>query len=276
MNIGALIRCTDIDERRIAFFREIGLNCIQIAGVYEEYLAPTAEAVKKSDALFELLDKYGISVPSMFLSYPDQDWTNPREGVGIVPLTTRCERMVISCRLMTWCKRYGINSVSCHVGFVPEEKNAFYDRFILDIRQLARFAATLGLDFLFETGTETAIHLKQIIDDINEPNVGVNFDPANMLVYNNGTPAEIADLLGDRIKVMHCKDADPPIGDAIRGKETVLGSGSTNFTSLLKRLVSNGFCGPLIIEREILPGPEQESDIKNATELIKSTLEGGN
>ena len=274
MQIGTLLRCAQIDDRRMAFFKEIGLNCIQIAGVLEEHLAPTAEAREKSDALFELFAKYGIAVPSMFLSYPNQNWKNPKEGIGIVPAHTRSERMVISCRLMEWCKRYDINSVTCHVGFVPEEKNEFYDRFILDMQQLARFAAAMGQEFLFETGTETAAHLKQTIDDINEPNVGVNFDPANLLIYNNGDPAGVVDLLAEKIKVIHCKDANPPVEGASSGRETVLGAGSTRFTALLKRLVDGGFNGPLIIEREIVPGPEQEKDIKEAVALIKSTIKG--
>jgi sugar phosphate isomerase/epimerase len=274
MNIGTLLRCAHLEEQRIAFFKEIGLDCIQLAGVFEEYLTPAPEGREKSDAIFELLKKYDISVATMFLSYPNQNWANPKEGIGIVPLHTRAERMLISCRLMEWCKRYGINSVTCHVGFVPEEKNEFYDRFILDMQQLARFAGSMGQEFLFETGTETAAHLKQTIDDINEPNVGVNFDPANLLIYNNGDPAGVVDLLADKIKVIHCKDANPPAAGEVRGKETVLGAGSTNFTGLLKRLIAGGFNGPCIIERELLPGPEQEKDIKEAVALIKSIIKG--
>ena len=274
MQIGTLLRCAQIDERRLDFFKEIGLNCIQIAGVFEEYLAPTDEARKKSDALFELLRKYNIAVPSMFLSYPNQDWKNPKEGIGIVPARTRSERMLISCRLMEWCKRYGIDLITCHVGFLPEEHNEVYDRFILDMQHLARFAAAMGQQFLFETGTETAAELQQTIADINEPNVGVNFDPANLLIYNNGDPAEIVDRLAEKIKVIHCKDANPPAADAVRGRETVLGEGSTNFAVLLKRLIDGGFTGPLIIERELPPGPEQEKDIKEAVALIKSIVKG--
>ena len=274
MQIGTLIRCAQITEERLAFLQGIGLNCIQLAGVFEEHLAPTSEARQKSEALLTLLDKYGLAVPTMFLSYPNQNWANPREGIGVVPAATRAERMIISCRLMEWCKRYNINSVTCHVGFVPEERNEFYERFILDMRQLARFAAAMGQEFLFETGTETASHLKQTIDDIGEANVGVNFDPANMLIYNNGDPAELVDRLAEKIKVIHCKDANPPAADAVRGRETVLGEGSTNFAVLLKRLIDGGFNGPLIIERELPPGPEQEKDIKEAVALIKSIVKG--
>ena len=66
-SIGTLLRCGSIDERRIAYYHEIGLNSIQIAGVYEDWLAPGTAAQKASDAFFELFRKYGISVPAIFL-----------------------------------------------------------------------------------------------------------------------------------------------------------------------------------------------------------------
>lgn len=274
MQIGTLLRPPQIDERRIAFFREIGLNCFQIAGIYEACLAPTPEARKLSDSYFELFQKYGFTVPSMFLSYAGQDWSNPRTGLGLVPEHTRASRMLTSCRLMEWCKRYDIKYITCHVGITPEEKGEFYDRFIADMKQLVRFAAEIGQEFLFETGTESAANLKQILDDIGEPNAGVNFDPANVLIYNTDVPAKLVDLLADRIKVIHCKDANPPEGDAPMGKETVLGAGSTGFAALLKRLLDGGFNGPLIIERELQPGPEQEKDITEAVKFIKSIAKG--
>ena len=256
------------------FFKEIGLNCFQIAGIYEECLAPTAEARKMSDSYFELFRKYDFTVPSMFLSYLGQIWSQPRTGVGLVPEHTRASRMLTSCRLMEWCKRYDIKYITCHVGMTPETKDEFYDRFIADMKQLVRFAADLGQEFLFETGTESAVSLKQIMDDIDEPNMGINFDPANFLIYNTDTPASLVNLIGDRVKVIHCKDANPPVEDAVRGKETVLGAGSTNFAVLLKQLVDNGFDGPMIIERELQPGPEQEKDITEAVQFIKSIVKG--
>lgn len=273
LSIGTLLRCGNIDERRIACYHEIGLDSIQIAGVYEEWLAPGETARKASDSFFELFRKYGISVPAMFLSYPNQDWQHPREGIGIVPEKTRAERMLLSCRQMNWAKRYGIRYITCHVGFVPEGKNEFYDRFIGEMKQLARFAASNDQQFLFETGTETAAGLKHILHDIGEPNLGINFDPANLLIYGKDDPAALVDQLADRIRVIHCKDADPAEAGAARGKETVLGKGSTHFAELLKKLLAGGFRGPLIIERELPLGPEQEKDIAEAVEFIRSVMD---
>ena len=272
--IGTLLRCASIDERRIAHYHEIGLDSIQIGGVYETWLAPDAAARKASDAFFELFRKYGISVPSLFMSYPNQDWTNPREGMGLVPEKTRAERMVLSCRQMNWAKRYGIRYITCHAGFMPEERDGFYERCIADLKQLARFAAANDQEFLFETGTEKVAGLRQTIEDIGEPNVGINFDPANLLIYGTDDPAVLADQLADRIRVIHCKDADPAGPGAVRGQETVLGKGSTNFAGLLKKLLDGGFRGPLIIERELPLGPEQEKDIAEAVVFIKSIIQG--
>ena len=271
-SIGTLLRCGSIDERRIAYYHEIGLDSLQIAGVYEDWLAPGNDARKASDAFFELFRKYGITVPTMFMSYPNQDWKNPREGIGLVPEKTRAERMLLSCRQMNWAKRYGIRYITCHAGFVPEERNEFYERFIADMKQLVKFAAANEQEFLFETGTENVAGLKQTIEDIGEPNVGINFDPANLLIYGTDDPAVLADQLADRIRVIHCKDADPAEAGAPRGKETVLGKGSTRFAELLKKLLSGGFRGPLIIERELPLGPEQEKDIAEAVGLIHSII----
>ncbi len=268
--IGTLIRCDSIDERRIAYYHDIGLNCIQIAGVYEPWLAPTPEAQKASDDLFALFRKYDITVPTMFFSYPNQF----SGAFGLVPEEVRAERMLLSCRMLNWGKRYGIKYFACHVGFLPEERGDFYKKFIADLKLLAKFAAANDQVFMFETGTETVAGLKQVLKDIDEPNVGINFDPANLLYYNMDDPAKLVDELAGYIYVVHCKDANPPEEGEKCGKETVLGKGSTNFCELLRRLQKGGFSGPLIIERELPLGPEQEKDIAEAVQLIKSIIEG--
>ena len=270
--IGTLLRCADITEERIARYRGFGLSAIQIAGVYETWLAPGEAARRASDDLFALLRKYDIAVPSLFLSYPDQDWAHPREGIGLVPAATRAARMVLSCRQMNWAKRYGIPVIVCHAGFVPERPDDSCPRLIADLKQLARFAAANGQEFLFETGTESAAAQKRTIDAIDEPNVGVNFDPANLLIYGTDTPAAMVDTLAERIRGIHCKDAVPALPGAARGRETVLGEGATGFADLFRRLLAEGFSGPIVIERELKLGPEQEKDIAEAVKFIRPLL----
>lgn len=266
--IGVLDRCGSITEHRAAFYKEIGLSCIQLAGVYEDWLAPTPEAQKATRDLHELLDKYEIAVPTMFFSYPNQFLNE----LGLAPLRYRAERMALSCRQMQWGKEFGARYFACHVGFLPEEKSEDYEQLALDLKMLARFAGANEQYFMFETGTESVAGLKHILEAIDEPNVGINFDPANFLYYDNDDPALLVDQLAGKILTVHCKDAVRPAPGEKHGKETVLGQGDTRFCTLLKRVLQTGFRGPLIIERELQPGPEQEKDFKDAVQLIRSVM----
>ena len=160
--IGTILRCPTADERRIEYYHSLGMTAMQIAGVMENWLAPTDEAVARSEAIMAMLRERGISTPTMFLSFPNQDWAHPIEGVGLSPLKTRAERMILSCRQMNWGLKYGVRYVTCHVGYFPEESSDEYKSLINDLKLLVRFAKANGQDFLFETGMENVPTLKRI------------------------------------------------------------------------------------------------------------------
>ena len=272
--IGTMIRCADVTEQRIAFYHEIGLDSIQIAGVYETHLATSAEARKNTDDLCKLLERYSLTVPSMFLSFPNQNWSDARNGVGLVPESTRTERMLLSCRQMNWAKRlFGTRYILCHVGWFPEEDTPQFEKIIAELKLLTEFAAANDQMFLFETGDETVEQFKHILELLDSPAAGVNFDHANLLIYNRDDPAVLLDKMIGSVKAVHCKDAVRPTPDRSYGKETVLGKGETHFAELLTRLLNCGFSGPLVIERELPFGPEQENDVRCAVEYIKNIME---
>lgn len=269
-SLGTLLRCPHIAEARLALYQKLGMNILQIAGVSEEYLAPTEEAMRKSDELFALIRKYGFSVPTMFLFFPNQDWSRIKETTGLVPEVFRAERIVLACRQMLWGKKYGVKYIACHVGCQPKAGTPEYEKFVRDLRQLALFAEANGQQFIFETGMESAAELEQLLDDLAPAKTGLNFDPANLLIYDRDTPDHFLDLLEDRVRVVHCKDGKRPQDGNALGKETVLGQGEAQFANVLKRLLKNGFTGCLVIERELPPGPEQERDIAAAIQFIQT------
>lgn len=268
--LGTLIRCADITAERLEFYQRIGLSVLQLAGVGEEYLMGDEKSRAKSEALLALCEKYSLRVPCMFLSYPGQDWSHPSETVGLTPEAYRAERMILSCRQIRWAEQYGMKYVSCHVGFFPEKGTESYARLVREMRQLVMFAEACGLQFLLETGMETANDLQTFFKDLAPACAGINFDPANLLIYDRDDPETFLDLLQERVRIVHCKDAVRPQTGSACGKETVLGAGQTKIIDLLNRLRNENFDGYWIIERELPPGEEQERDIAQAVELIKS------
>ena len=268
LSIGTLLRLPDITPERLQFLRQAGLECCQLARVGEDWLHGP-QGADNSAALMRLLAEHAIKAVSVFLSFPAQRFTADGGGFGLTPPQPRAGRVASACRQMLWARRHHIDFITCHVGKMPAHGDNDYQQLIDDLRQVARFANENGQRFLFETGPESAHELQQTFNDIGMDNVGVNFDPANLLIYNQDDPANFLALLADRVGVVHCKDGRRPEQAGQMGKETPLGKGDTRFAELLAQLVGHGFRGPLIIERELPLGPEQQRDVAEAIAWLK-------
>ena len=269
--VGTLFRLTEFNPDRLAFLHEVGMNCCQLCGLTDNYLSgETGE--KNTKILAEALKKYEIEPLSVFFSFPDQNWTPDRSinTVGLTPKASRPWRFAMAARQMNWARQFGIQFMTCHVGYLPRHDSPDYAAFLEDLRQLCKFAAENGQQFLFETGQESDTEMIQCLNDLAAPNAGINFDPANLLLYNNTEPLDFLDSLGKYVRVVHCKDGRRPADGEKLGKETPLGKGDTKFGQLLEKLYGAGFRGPLIIEREILPGAEQDADIRSAVTYLHS------
>ncbi|HOL66660.1 MAG TPA: sugar phosphate isomerase/epimerase, partial [bacterium] len=125
--------------------------------------------------------------------------------------------------------------------------------------------------FCFETGQELPSTLKRTILDLGRENVGINLDPANLILYGKANPLDAVEIFGEYVRGMHAKDGLWPNRDESLGKETPLGQGMVRFDLLLPRLKKKGFKGPVTIEREI-SGPQQIADIRRAIELLSPYL----
>ncbi|MDD5597349.1 MAG: sugar phosphate isomerase/epimerase, partial [Victivallaceae bacterium] len=100
-------------------------------------------------------------------------------------------------------------------------------------------------------------------------NIGVNLDPANLILYGKGNPVDALDILGEYVKCVHVKDGLYPADPMQLGKEVRIGSGQVNFPAFLLKLKEKKYSGPFIVEREIT-GTQQISDIMYAVEYLKS------
>ena len=264
LRIGTLLRLTQMTAEMIAFLKSAGLETSQIARANDDWMNGSA-GVERSEQSLRLLTEHGIDCVSLFMMMAPGT-----TGDGFVTEEWRTTRMLFATRQLLWAKKHGIKYITCHVGALSNigEGDA-YKRLVSDFQQLLRFAEENDQFFLFETGPESVAGLKKIFADIGSPNLGINFDPANFLYYNQDDPSVLVEEMWQYIKVVHCKDAVRPAEGEPHGHETVLGQGGTNFVQLMHTLLGKGYRGPLIIERELPYGPEQQKDVAEAIRLLQ-------
>lgn len=166
----------------------------------------------------------------------------------------------------------GVPRVCGHMGFIPENPNdPAYASGIAAARWLARAYEKAGVGLDFETGQETPTTLLRAIEDIGSSCIGVNFDPANLLMYGKANPLDALDILGPYVRGFHAKDGDYPKDARRLGPEKPLGEGRVDFPAIVQKLRRIGYDGPLTIEREI-DGERQKEDIKKANAVLKDLI----
>jgi sugar phosphate isomerase/epimerase len=192
--------------------------------------------------------------------------------LGLVPSAFRHERLKMLMRGADFAVQIGTTDLVTHVGFIPENPNEpEYKSLVAALRYLVRYCQERGLYFLFETGQETPVTLLRTIEDIGLPNLGINLDPANLILYGKANPVDALDVFGKYVRGVHAKDGLYPTTGSELGKEVPLGEGKVNFPALVAKLLSLGVPEALTIEREI-SGEAQIRDILMAKNLLESLI----
>jgi sugar phosphate isomerase/epimerase len=234
---------------------------------------PLDGAVERWD---EALTAEHFTAVTAVCSYVGEDYSDiptVQRTVGLVPRDTRAERVARTKAVSDVARGLGIESVACHIGFVPEEAD---DPLYIEVRDVARevcdHCKKNGQAFTLETGQEPAKVLLRFLGDVKRDNLKINFDPANMILYGTGDPIEALDVLGKHVLSVHCKDGDwPDRGQpAALGTERPLGKGSVDIPKFVSKLKEIGYRGVLAIEREELDEAKRTADIKRAVKLLRS------
>jgi sugar phosphate isomerase/epimerase len=183
---------------------------------------------------------------------PDATWPSSRRRAGAVAELAEAS---------------GIDLVTFHAGFIPEGRDDAERGTILDrLRELAVLFAGHGIDVALETGQETAPTLAAALDELDAPNVGVNFDPANMILYAKGNPVEAIRGLAPRVRQVHVKDARPTDVPGTWGSEVPVGEGAVDWHGFLAEITRMPRPVGLVIEREA--GDDRDGDVRRAIELL--------
>ena len=188
-----------------------------------------------------------------------------RKTGGIVPDEHWAENQKIVTAGAKLTQELGCKYMSLHAGFLDESDPVAFAKYVERVTWMRDEAAKYGVKIILESGQETAEDLAVFMEKV--PGIGINFDPANMILYGKGRPLEAVRTLYPWIVQVHAKDALYAEVPGTWGKEVAWGDGKVGGKAFLKELESLGYKGNFVIEREA--GNDRIGDIRKAKERLE-------
>ncbi len=254
----------------------VGAQGIQVYATRGE-MAPENLTGAKRAAFLDLVRSNGLTISAL---------CGDLGGGGFMWKEKNPEKIERSKRIIDLAKELETDVVTTHIGVVPEDSSV--DRFKVMQEacfELSRYADSVGAHFAVETGPETSAVLKNFLDSLGSTGVGVNLDPANLVMVTGDDPAKAVYNLRDYIVHTHAKDGrqlfyEGPesvyglaknalvTGDSFI--ELPLGDGDVPWDAYLAALCDIGYKGFLTIEREV--GDDPEADIRKAVSFLEGKI----
>ena len=276
MRVGVLIeifRDTDVDAK-FAELRSMGMESCQLVCWDKEIM--NHETADKVNAAAE---NHKVDITAFWCGWEGPrvwDFYDGQLTLGLVPEAFRFERMKMLQKGITFASMIHVKDVATHVGYMPENPyDPNYAGVLACLKELVKQCKENGQNFLFETGQETPVTLKRAIQDIEKElgkgNVGINLDPANLVMYGKANPVDALEVFGEYVMGIHGKDGRYPTDGHMLGEEVPLGQGKVNYPAFVAKLKEIGYAGDITIEREI-SGEEQKKDIVMAKAVLDELL----
>jgi len=270
LKLGLIVPLTDGVEKVFATVAGLGLTTCQLncwaPDILDWKLAADVTAASKAT---------GVEVSSFWAGHSGRtvwDFVDGPGTIGLVPTETRDARLAELKRGSDFAAMIEAPCVTTHVGFIDENGSSpQYLQLVETLRDLAGHCGRHGQVFCFESGQETPVTLLRTIEDVGTDNLGINFDPANLILYGKANPLDALEVFGRYVRGVHAKDGLYPTDGRHLGKEVLLGEGRVDFPKLIPKLKSLGYDAPLTIEREI-SGARQIADIKHAISLLRELV----
>lgn len=225
----------------------------------------------------EILGEAGIDIVSGMFSTIGEDYTTPetiRKTGGVVPDEHWEENWELAKDAAALAKSMGLKIVTAHAGFLPHDPaDPTFDKLCMRIVELAELFAQHGSVFLLETGQETAGTLLAFLAEVEKRgarNVGVNYDPANLILYDMDDPIEALPKLVTHVGQVHVKDGKRPAQKGQWGEEVVVGTGEVDWQAFVRILADADFSGSYIFEREA--GDDRVGDIRLGITALREAM----
>lgn len=266
MELGVLSSFTEDGSNPFDVIARYGVATTQLNNWdMSKWTRENAEKVKRD------LKSSGVRLAALWTGYSGTviwDLIDGPDTMGLIPEYTRKKRIADLKAGADFAAMVGAPAIITHCGFIPETPKCHLYMEVLDaLGEIAEYCQKLGLEFWFETGQETPVTLLRTIEDIGLPNLGINLDTANIILYGKGNPVDALDVFGKYVRNLHIKDGVYPQNGHKLGHETPIGQGKVDFEKVITKLHELGFTGELVVEREIT-GEQQAKDIMTALDYI--------
>lgn len=257
--------------------KSMGVNGFQIYAVTGE-ISPREMDSKARTAFRAFVEAQGLEISALCGDLGGHGFALENENPG---------KIDASKRIVDLASELGTGVVTTHIGVVPEDRlSPKYQTLLAACRSLGEYASRKRVTFAIETGPETSAVLGAFLDEVATPGIGVNLDPANLVMVTGDDPVAAVTRLKKYIVHTHAKDGvklapcraeevyDAFARGGIEGfdfgklfNETPLGKGSVDWPRYLAALGSIGYDGFLTIEREV--GNDPVGDIASAISFLK-------
>jgi sugar phosphate isomerase/epimerase len=274
-NTGACSFTSDKFKSALEFVRSFPAKSIEAS----DTAALDAEREETADKINVAVGRRKVDITAFWCGWDGPkvwDFYDGQLTLGLVPEAFRYERVKMLQKGIAFADMIHVKDVATHVGYMPENPyDPNYAGVLACLKELVKLCKENGQNFLFETGQETPVTLKRAIQDIEKDlgrgNVGINLDPANLIMYGKANPVDALEVFGEYVMGIHGKDGKYPTDGHMLGDEVPLGKGKVNYPAFVAKLKEIGYTGDITIEREI-SGEEQKKDIIMAKEVLDELL----
>lgn len=222
-----------------------------------------------------LLRQNGIDIVSGMFGCVGENYSSLesiRATGGIAPDITWSQNLVNLHAYAVRAEKLGLRLITFHAGFLPHDPtDPNFLKVLQRIKKVANVFAAKNINVALETGQETASSLADVLRKLDCPNLGVNFDPANMILYDQGDPLAALRILGPWIRQVHIKDAKRTTVPGTWGQEVVVGTGDVDWPIFFTTLREINFTGNFVIEREA--GEQRLADVRCARDVVLNTAQ---
>ena len=249
----------------VAKLRAVGIRRVQLE------LDPLFQKPEVWGATEKLFRQHDIAIVSGMCRCVGEDYStldSIRETGGLAPDATWEQNLKNIRAAAALAKKLKLKLVTFHAGFLPhDESDPTFKKMLERLDAVADIFMVHNILVGLETGQETAPALAELLHKLGHPNIGVNFDPANMILYDKGDPVKALHTLAPWIRQVHIKDARRSKVPGTWGDEVPVGTGEVDWRMFFATFKQVIFNANLAIEREA--GAQRIADIRAAKAVVE-------